>query len=259
MEAPEALALDGVDLEEISGEIFSFLPNPDLEDVAEGEAGPGQSTTTSRTKLRHTFIDNTNSRTYQWHPTTEKVFGQEPVMQACWQSLFSREDSSGNSKYKPFSGRLDWELAQWAMQEKISHRSFDCLLKIPQVVKECLNLSYSNSRSMLQQVDALPERCGKWYTKQFPFKDLPEEYFTVCYRDPTKAIRGLWGDPAFVNDIIYKPAKMFWGAKQTEEEQIYSEMWTSGFWNAAQVGLSVFHLIYSILKASSPQFLREGL
>ncbi|KAJ3991227.1 hypothetical protein F5050DRAFT_1581765, partial [Lentinula boryana] len=193
------------------------------------------------------------------HPTAGQVFGQEPVMQARWQSLFSGEDSSGNSEYKPFSGCLDWELAQWAVQEKISHRSFDRLLKIPQVVKECLNLSYSNSRSMLQQVDALPEHCGKWYTKQFLFKDRPEERFTVRHRDPIEAIRGLWGDPAFANDLVYKPAKMFWGAKQTEEERIYSEMWTGGFWNAAQVGLSVFHLFCSILKASSPQFLREGL
>ncbi|KAJ3792209.1 hypothetical protein GGU11DRAFT_819093 [Lentinula aff. detonsa] len=121
-------------------------------------------------------------------------------MQAHWQSLFSREDSSGNSEYKPFSGCLDWELAQWAMQEKISHRSFDHLLKILQV-KERLNLSYSNSRSMLQQVDALPERCGKWYTKQFSFKDRPEEHFTVRHRDPIEAIRGLWGDSAFANDL----------------------------------------------------------
>ncbi|KAJ3979647.1 hypothetical protein F5890DRAFT_1558478 [Lentinula detonsa] len=42
------LALDGIDLEEI----FSLLPNPDLEDVAEGEAGPGPSTTTYRANLK---------------------------------------------------------------------------------------------------------------------------------------------------------------------------------------------------------------
>ncbi|KAJ3793175.1 hypothetical protein GGU11DRAFT_665211, partial [Lentinula aff. detonsa] len=77
----------------------------------------------------------------------------------------------------------------------------------------------------------------KWYTKQFLFKVRPEEHFTVRHRDPIKVIRGLWGDPTFANDLVYKPAKMFWGAKQTEEEWIYSEMWTGGFWNAAQVGL----------------------
>ncbi|KIK60604.1 hypothetical protein GYMLUDRAFT_112684, partial [Collybiopsis luxurians FD-317 M1] len=160
------------------------------------------------------------------HPTAGKVVRQEPVPQARWQSLFSGEDSSGDSEYKPFNDRLDWELAQWAVQEKIPHKSFDRLLKIPQVVKERLNLSYSNSRSMLQQVDALPERCGKWYTKQFSFKDRPDEHFTVRHCDPIEAIRGLWGDPAYANDLVYKPAKMFRRAEQTEEERIYAEMWT---------------------------------
>ena len=128
-----ALALDGVDLEEI-GKVFSFLPNPDLEDVAEGKAGPGPSTAIYRANFQCTFINGTDSRTYQWHPTAGKVLRQEPVTQAHWQSLFSGEDSSGDSEYKPFSGRLDWELAQWAVQEKIPHKSFDHLLKIPQVV-----------------------------------------------------------------------------------------------------------------------------
>ena len=88
---------------------------------------------------------------------------------------------------------------------------------------------------MLQKVDLIPERCGTWYTKRLSFKDRPNEYFTVRHRDPIEAIKGLWGDPAFAQDLVYKPAKLFRGTKQTEEERMFSEMWTGGLWNAAQV------------------------
>ena len=106
---------------------------------------------------------------------------------------------------------------------------------------------------MLQNVDAIPERCGEWYTKRLSFKDRPNEYFTVRHRNPIEAIKGLWGDPAFTNDLVYKLAKLFRGAMQTEEEQMFSEMWTGGLWNASQVSLSIcfFALIYpTFLKGS---------
>lgn len=86
---------------------------------------------------------------------------------------------------------------------------------------------------MLQRVDTIPERCGGWLTKRLSFKDRPQEYFTVRYRDPIEAVKALWGEPAFSKDLVCKPAKVF--RVQTEDQRIYSEMWTGGLWNAAQV------------------------
>lgn len=88
---------------------------------------------------------------------------------------------------------------------------------------------------MLQAVDTIPERCGQWFTKQLSFKDRPKEYFTLRYRDPVDSIKALWGDPAFSKDLVYKPAKMFQEPVEREDKRIYSEMWTGGLWNAAQV------------------------
>lgn len=88
---------------------------------------------------------------------------------------------------------------------------------------------------MLQTVDKIPERCGQWFTKQLSFRDRPDEHFIVRYRDPIDAIKALWGDPAFSKDLVYKSAKMFRGSKHTEDQRMYSEMWTGGLWNAAQV------------------------
>lgn len=88
---------------------------------------------------------------------------------------------------------------------------------------------------MLKCIDEIPERCGKWRTKQLSFRDKPGEHFTVYHRDPVEAIKALWGDPAFAEHLVYKPGKLFHGAEQTENNRIYSEMWTTGFWNAVQV------------------------
>ncbi|KAF5380310.1 hypothetical protein D9757_007981 [Collybiopsis confluens] len=87
---------------------------------------------------------------------------------------------------------------------------------------------------MLKTIDQIPNRSGAWSTKRLSFRDRPDEYFTVRHRDPVEAIRGVWGDPAFAGDLVYKPAKLFRGKEHTEEERVYSEMWTSGCWNAAQ-------------------------
>jgi len=61
------------------------------------------------------------------------------------------------------------------------------------------------------------------------------EHFVIHHQSPIEAIKGLWGDPAFSRDLVYKPAKLFRGSVLTEEERMFSEMWTAGFWNAAQV------------------------
>ncbi|KIK53535.1 hypothetical protein GYMLUDRAFT_106102, partial [Collybiopsis luxurians FD-317 M1] len=70
-------------------------------------------------------------------------------------------------------------------------------------VTDCLGLSFSNATSMLQCVDAIPQRGGQWFTKKLSFQDHPDEHFTIQYQDSVEAIRGLWGDPSFASDLVY--------------------------------------------------------
>ncbi|KAJ3765991.1 hypothetical protein FB446DRAFT_614419, partial [Lentinula raphanica] len=143
--------------------------------------------------------------------------------------------SSGKeeSTYSPFASRLEWEISQWAVKEKVSQSSFNRLLEIPQV-KGKLGLSYDNARSMLNKVDKIPDRAGHWFEKRLSFKDRPQEEFTVRYRDPIEAIKALWGDPSLTGHMVYKPAKIFRKSNCAETERIFSEMWTGSFWNVVQ-------------------------
>ena len=102
---------------------------------------------------------------------------------------------------------------------------------------------------MLQCVDTIPNRAGQWFTKRLSFKDRPDEHFTIRHRDPVEAIKALWGDPSFTSDLVYKPAKLFRGQKISEEERMFSEMWTGGYWNAAQVS-NIIILSQFCLRAS---------
>ncbi|THU92856.1 hypothetical protein K435DRAFT_582310, partial [Dendrothele bispora CBS 962.96] len=112
----------------------------------------------------------------------------------------------------PFSSELDWQLARWAIEEQVSQSSFNKLLEIPKM-KDRLGLDFHNSRSMLEKVDSIPERCGEWKIKQIRFRDRVsqgiEETFNVYHRDPVKAVQALWGDPAFADHLVYKPSRMF--------------------------------------------------
>lgn len=116
-------------------EIFDFIPDPDLDIVLEeGVTDPDPSPATHG-QTRRTFVDDdTDSRTYRWHSTAGRVYRREPTVHARWKSLFGETGGQSGSAYAPFSSRIEWELAQWAIQEKISQKSFDRLLRIPQVI-----------------------------------------------------------------------------------------------------------------------------
>ncbi|KAF5335612.1 hypothetical protein D9757_015360 [Collybiopsis confluens] len=188
-------------------DIFDFLPAPLPPNLPKPTAHNAPMT-------RPLFDEDPESRTWIWHSTA----GKNP---------------DASEAYHPFTSRLEWELAQWAIKEKITHSSFNRLLTTPQV-KERLGVGFSNARSMLNKVDEIPERCGAWYTKEFSFRNQPDETFTIRHRDPLEAIKALWSDPKFSKDLVYRPAKLFRSKVQSEDERIFSEMWTGGFWNAAQ-------------------------
>ncbi|KAF5388791.1 hypothetical protein D9757_005570 [Collybiopsis confluens] len=135
--------------------------------------------------------------------------------------------------YRPFNSRLEWEVTQWAVKQRISQKAFDRLLKIPEV-KERLGLSFQSARAMLKKADQIPPRYGLWQTKQLSFRDRPDEYFYVHHLNPIEAIRAVWGDPSLAKHLVYKPAQLFRKLTMMESDRRFSEMWTGRYWNAAQ-------------------------
>lgn len=127
--AAASAALGGIDLDGIP-EAFDFLPEPDLE-LGDEEAAAENSMPTFQNP-RRTLIDMDEEQpTYKWHSSGGKVYGIEPTAHARWRALLQTD--SGSGPYRPFNSRLDWEIAQWTLKEKISQKSFDRFLIIPEV------------------------------------------------------------------------------------------------------------------------------
>ena len=96
-----------------------------------------------------------------------------------------------------------------------------------------MGLSFKSSHALYQLVDGLFNRGGGWQYEELEFDDRPGEKFVLHFRDIISAIRGLWGDPAFANHMVYKPQRIF--ADATKQERVYSEMWTGSWWWSIQV------------------------
>ncbi|KAJ3746054.1 hypothetical protein DFH05DRAFT_1385263, partial [Lentinula detonsa] len=75
--------------------------------------------------------DDSPECTWHWHPTAGNVLRTEPTVHDRWKSLFVGKCSEAAESYKPFNSRLEWEMAQWMVKEKVSQKAFDRLLKIP--------------------------------------------------------------------------------------------------------------------------------
>ncbi|KIY61460.1 hypothetical protein CYLTODRAFT_315102, partial [Cylindrobasidium torrendii FP15055 ss-10] len=56
-----------------------------------------------------------------------------------WKALFGNDvapggrNASGTMSYTPFASKLDWEIAQWMVNNGIGHNSFNRLLAIDSV------------------------------------------------------------------------------------------------------------------------------
>lgn len=91
--------------------------------------------------------DKDEPRTWRWNNTAGKVVNKLPMVYERWERILKsngqQELSSGTTTthddnldqkcYHPFASKLDWEIAHWAVTEKISQKALDRLLKVPQV------------------------------------------------------------------------------------------------------------------------------
>ncbi|KAJ3766943.1 hypothetical protein EV361DRAFT_781758, partial [Lentinula raphanica] len=68
------------------------------------------------------------------HSTAGEVIRVDRDVQQRWNGISSRKEETADAEcYSPFSSRTEWEIAQWAVKDKISQGSLNRLLQIPQV------------------------------------------------------------------------------------------------------------------------------
>ncbi|KAJ3486481.1 hypothetical protein NLJ89_g11806 [Agrocybe chaxingu] len=192
------------------GEPYHFVAEEELIEI--GEAGPGPSTAQRRNRNQVRVLDeDDDTRVVLKDNSAGTWIRMDDTLHQRWSTLYghgentTQGDSSStvDKAYAPFASEMDWRIARWVIQDGIGHKSFDRLLSIPGVVEK-LGLSFKNIHSP----------------------------FTIRYRNPLEAIKSLWGDPGLASHLVYRPRKIF--SHSSQENRIYTEMWTGQWWHAVQ-------------------------
>ena len=95
-------------------------------------------------------------------------------------------------------------------------------------MKEKLGLSYNNSHSLNQVINELPA-LAEWSLHKLTLDDseMTEDIELWC-RDPTDALRSLWGSPALLQFMGFAPEKQYTNSEM--EKCLYNEMNTGNWW-----------------------------
>ncbi|KAJ3474253.1 hypothetical protein NLI96_g12564 [Meripilus lineatus] len=131
------------------------------------------------------------------HATAGRVYGHSDVVKRETDAL-----RASKTPFAPFSNRIDWEIAKWTKDTKTGDNKLDSLLGIRGVV-ESLGLSYHNARALNQIIDHDLPNLAEWACTQIDLFMRTDATYDMYSRDILKCIRVLYGNPTFVEEMVY--------------------------------------------------------
>lgn len=143
------------------------------------------------------------------------------------------------------------DLARWAIETKQPLAHIDSLLKTRyvrttrsdcmepllthaiQVLHNPNKLRYSSGDGLrrLIECDEIPSP-PPWKSATIRLSEIPDEPFTLFYRDINQAIDYLFGNPSYASEMDYAPSRIFEADGRT---RVYHEFSTGDAWWEAQV------------------------
>ncbi|KAF8263319.1 hypothetical protein EI94DRAFT_1772973 [Lactarius quietus] len=142
----------------------------------------------------------------------------------CGSSVYeATRDSLGNSLWAPFGSQCDWEFTHWAKMRGPMSTAVTELLAMPEVVNK-LGLSYSTSGELNKIVDTLHS------PPPFEAHKLVIGGETLLFHchDIMLCVKGLFGNPAFADQLIFAPERHYTDSGCTC--QVYNELHTGDWW-----------------------------
>lgn len=104
-------------------------------------------------------------------------------------------------------------------------------------------MSFRDNHTLLQKIDNLPSgpqfRCMEVRADgdQEDSDGKSFELLELWMRDPVECVKELMGNPAFKDDMAYRPVRK-WRESGSQERRVYDEAWTADWWWQTQVCLS---------------------
>ncbi|KAG2070481.1 hypothetical protein BDR04DRAFT_1155513 [Suillus decipiens] len=149
----------------------------------------------------------------------------------------SSDCQAKDNPYYPCLSECDYEIAQWAIQQRPSQNAFSNFLSIDQV-KHKLDLSYKNAHVLHQKINHELPGVTPWCCSVIRISGINEE-FELFIQDPVKCVKELWANPAYLNHLTYALEHRF-----TDEGKIvciYDKLMSGDWsWEAQVYGFKCF-------------------
>jgi hypothetical protein len=127
---------------------------------------------------------------------------------------------------QPFATVEQWKVTRTAVEENISKKSFDKMIK-----RDCLNpkAQIESANHMYKLIEAMDGGVsGRWIKDTMDVENVQCEFW---YRDPIDCIGFIIGHAPFEKHLSYAPAKDY----DEKGRRVYHEMWSGNWWWREQV------------------------
>ncbi|EPQ49998.1 hypothetical protein GLOTRDRAFT_26531, partial [Gloeophyllum trabeum ATCC 11539] len=151
-----------------------------------------------------------------------------------FEQVRDEQDAAGVSPWAPFADEDDWRLSEWLIRN-VGKGQTEEFLKLRKISEHACP-SYKNTRSFLQKIDSIPTQGTKWHRDIVTvggdrFNEdgkIMQEELELWRRDPVDCIRELIGNPAFRDNLVYVPERVY--RDDASRVRVYDEMWTADWW-----------------------------
>ncbi|KAF5362997.1 hypothetical protein D9757_014080 [Collybiopsis confluens] len=178
---------------------------------------------------------NVNNYVYAMpYPGPAGMSLHDSCMPTSFEAAYQRQTEAKLPPWTPFKSEQEWELARWLISSGASQKKIDkfCMLDM---IRDRIEPSFHNSRSLLQLVDSLESGPAFQCTPiriEGDLKDangnLQTEMVELWHRDPVDIVKELMGNIEFRGKQQYAPVQHYRDAEMMNRE--YSEMWTCNWW-----------------------------
>ncbi|KAG8898353.1 hypothetical protein FRB99_007493 [Tulasnella sp. 403] len=187
--------------------------------------------------------------------TEEHPTGGMPCREgkSTWVQEFETQASNNQEPWTPYQSLKEWELADWLAKNTTSQAAVDQFLKLAWV-KDAPPLSFHDASSFYKKIDELPKGPHFEHRLLTIHGDLRDEDgnqltedLELWYRDPVECVKELLGNPAFKDNLSYKPTCI---QKGSNGKRVYNEACTGDWWWEVQDKLPTGATVAPIILAS---------
>ncbi|KAI0631684.1 hypothetical protein C8Q77DRAFT_1228219 [Trametes polyzona] len=175
----------------------------------------------------HAYANHLHAKTFPI-PFPSSLAGapiDRPRERSAYETYQRYIDEANANPFAPFTSRIDWEVAHWAKMRGPGSTAVSELLQI-EGLASLLGLSYKNSRELNKIIDTDLSSARPRFTRR---EVVVAGYaYEIFYRDVLACVQALYGDPEFVDLLVFAPEKHYSNADHSV--RVYFDLHTGKWW-----------------------------